>query len=114
MLMIDISSAGCLKEFEECSMSRDCCDGMSCESGNWAKTTNFQCLSKQSIRFRSFTYEHQVKYVRQFYHSRVKPDQQKSLEEIETLVKKHQTDFAKLVRRLENKFPISDSYQDEL
>ena len=109
-----MSSAGCLKEFEECSMSRDCCDGMSCEGGNWEKTTNFQCLSKRSKSFRSFSYEHQVKYIRQFYHRQVKPDQQKTVEEIETLVKKYHTKFAQLVQRLENKYQVSDSPQDEL
>lgn len=40
-LLLAVSSCG--MEGKPCSMPRDCCDGLACQEGDWAETSDFTC-----------------------------------------------------------------------
>lgn len=97
------SKLRCLSEFEECTMPRDCCEELSCEGGDWATTTNFKCLSKRSIQLNALTISQKVDLISNFYLNHA-PERKFTEEKIQSIVKRHQTEFAQLVTKLETKY----------
>lgn len=122
------SSESCVQEFGNCVMNRDCCDGLTCVTGDWQYTTDSTCLSPKSatIEAKAYTRKEQEMLVARFYNdldtttstmdNDDKSDEKeandnrndkrkKSSEEINTLVyKKFRNKFPQLVSKLEKKY----------
>jgi hypothetical protein len=96
-------------------MNRDCCEHLSCITGDWQFTTDSTCLSKRSeeIDHLKLTIEEKMTLVEGYYNhigsngDNVDVDgQRKSRKDVEKIVRKYDLEFPKLVSRLEQKYGI--------
>jgi len=96
------SSSSCVKEFSQCVMPRDCCDGLQCIGGDWAQTTDSTCLSirSQNIASLSLSSKEQRILLETYYTER---NVSKTSEELDDILKRFRP-FARLVQRLEQKY----------
>ena len=108
------TSAGCVEEFGQCVMNRDCCEGMKCITGDWQYTTDSTCLSNRSeqIDNLNLTTEERIDAVFLFYSNDMvvrqlkEQEKGKSRTDVEKIVKRYIQDFPKLVSRLEKKYNV--------
>ena len=104
------SNNNCVKEFEQCSTPRDCCDSLECITGDWSVTTDSTCLStkSQQINDKNFSHDERVMLVKKFYDKVLLSESngnEKSIDDIERLVMKYgKTKFPQLLFRLEKKY----------
>jgi hypothetical protein len=87
-------------------MPRDCCEGLSCIAGDWQYTTDSNCLSPKSeaLERRKFNPEEFGDLLSKFYET---IHVSKTPHEVQTIVKKYQSEFPTLVSRLERKYGVS-------
>ena len=100
-------------------MSRDCCDDLTCVTGDWAVTTDSTCLSERSVALDAMSTADRVAMIYNFYHQTahdIPDEKRKTRNEAQALVDKHARSFAKLVARIEKLYdrPIVVSNKDEL
>ncbi|CAB9517176.1 expressed unknown protein [Seminavis robusta] len=110
LFLVSGAHGACSGEFENCVVSRDCCGNhLSCETGNWAVTTDSTCLSERSVLLEALPREEKLDLLVQFYSNLHFEERRKSKEEVEKLFDKNSRSFAKLVSRIEKhyKMPVS-------
>jgi hypothetical protein len=100
------SASTCVQEFDHCVVSRDCCEGLSCVTGDWQYTTDSTCLWPKSEKLEKLhlSVEQRLKLLEAFY---TKVGVDKALDELDHLVKKYRAGFPKLVIKLERKYDTS-------
>lgn len=105
------TTSSCVQEFEQCSMPRDCCEGLSCVGGDWEYTTDSTCLSPKSEQLEGLrlTKTQQIQLVQDFY---VKGNVVKTDAQVEDIVRRFQP-FSKLVLSLERKYDRPMRLPDE-
>lgn len=93
----------CVKEFGQCVMPRDCCEGLNCVAGDWEYTTDSTCLSPKSetLENRKLAPDEMRELV-EFFYEKVKASKQS--DEVDKLVQKYASEFPQLVARLERKY----------
>lgn len=96
-------NTACVPEFDRCTMPRDCCEGLSCVTGEWQYSTDSTCLSAKSaeIEQQHLTFDQRRALLEAFYE---KVGVSKARDEVEHLLKKFRGEFPRLVMKLEGKY----------
>ena len=99
-------SSNCVPEFDNCVLSRDCCDDLACVMGDWAVTTDSTCLSERSVELNTLSKQDRLALIYNFYKNLpVDESKRKSRQDVQALVDKYAHDaFAHLVAKIEKRY----------